>query len=87
LRSNFIYVMLKILVIIIGIGILIGFLFGFSVLRWMFKAIFGIPSSPRNSSSSQQKTKQSSKQKTPPSKKIISRDEGEYVDFEEVKDS
>jgi len=78
---------LKFFVIIIGIGILIGFLFGFTVLRLMFKAIFGIPSAPRNTSSTQQKKKQTAKQSNPvPPKKIITRDEGEYVDFEEIKD-
>jgi len=78
---------LKFLVIIIGIGVLIGFLFGFTVLRLMFKAIFGIPSAPRNTASTQQKKKQTAKQSNPATpKKIITRDEGEYVDFEEIKD-
>ena len=79
--------MFRFLLIIIGIGILFGFLFGFTVLRLMFKAIFGIPSAPSNTSSTQQKKKQTAKQSNPaPPKKIITRDEGEYVDFEEIKD-
>ena len=79
--------MFKFFLIIIGIGILFGFLFGFTVLRLMFKAIFGIPSAPSNTSSTQQKKKQTAKQSNPsPPKKIITRDEGEYVDFEEIKD-
>jgi len=81
--------MFKFLILVICLFFLFGFLFGFSVLRLLFKSIFGIQSAPQKPSSNQQKTKQSSRQtKTPPSaKKIITRDEGEYVDFEEIKDS
>jgi len=58
-------------------------LFGFSFLR----LIFGTKPKPRHTTSSQQKSKQSSKQtNSPPAKKIITREEGEYVDFEEIKD-
>jgi len=68
------------------------FLFGFSALRMMFKFLFGINPQVRNVSSNQQKTKQKQKQtnkqpKPSPSQKIFTSDEGEYVDFEEVKDS
>ena len=63
------------------------FKLGFSVMRMFFSALFGIEPAPRNTSSNQQKTKQTRRQSNPPpSKKIISRDEGEYVDFEEIKD-
>jgi len=59
------------------------FKLGFSVIRMFLSSLFGIEPVPRNTSSTQQKKKQT----TPaPSKKIISRDEGEYVDFEEIKD-
>ena len=59
-------------------------LFGFSFLRM----IFGTKPKPRNTTSSQQKSKQPPKQTNTPSiKKIITREEGEYVDFEEIKDS
>ena len=62
-------------------------LFGFSVLRLFFSALFGTGSNPRSASSNQQNAKQTTKQTTAPSaKKIITRDEGEYVDFEEIKD-
>jgi len=81
--------MFKLLFLSVGLIFLFGFLFGFSVLRMFFRAIFGAqqPQS-RKSSSNQQKAKQTSKQNTTPpsSKKIISREEGEYVDFEEVKE-
>jgi hypothetical protein len=50
-------------------------------------ALFGVQPASRSTSSNQNKTKQTTKQSNKaPSKKIISRDEGEYVDFEEVKD-
>jgi len=80
--------MFRFLFILLGLFFLFGFLFGFSVLRMFFRAIFGTQPAPRKSSPNQQKTKQASKKtSTPPSpKKIISRDEGEYVDYEEIKD-
>jgi len=81
--------MFRFLFILLGLFFLFGFLFGFSVLRMFFRAIFGIQQpQPRKSSSNQQKAKQTTKQTNAqsPTKKIISRDEGEYVDFEEIKD-
>jgi len=80
--------MFKFLIIIVGLIFLSGFLFGFSVLRMFFRAILGIPSEPRKSSSNQQKAKQASKKSSTqtPAKKIISKDEGEYIDYEEVKE-
>jgi hypothetical protein len=78
---------------LIGLIILIGFLYyvfkiGFSVIRMFLGSLLGIQPEPRNTSSNQQKARQANKQtKTePPTKKIITRDEGEYVDFEEIKD-
>ena len=62
-------------------------LFGFSFLRMILKAFFGTRPNPKNVSSNKQRAKQTSSQtKNPPSKKIITREEGEYVDFEEIKD-
>ena len=62
-------------------------LFGFSILKMFLGAIFGTRPKPQNVSSNQQKTKQTHKQThTPSPKKIITREEGEYVDFEEIKD-
>ena len=79
---------MRILFFLVLLIFLIGFLFGFSVLRMFFRAILGIPSEPRKSSSNQQKAKQASKKSSTqtPAKKIISKDEGEYIDYEEVKD-
>ena len=80
--------MFRFLFILLGLFFLFGFLFGFSVLRMFFRAIFGVQSEPRKSSSNQQKAKQAPKKSSTPSptKKIISRDEGEYIDYEEIKD-
>lgn len=80
---------MKFFFIIFLLFVLFVFLFGFSILRMLFKGIFGIPPSKSNNSSRnhQRQTKQSSKQtQTKSTKKIITRDEGEYVDFEEIKD-
>ena len=79
---------------VLGFLIIMGFLavafvlaFGFSVLRMFLGAVFGTRPPARNVSSNQQKTKQTTKQtKAAPVKKIITHDEGEYVDFEEIKD-
>ena len=67
--------------------VLFVFIFGFSVLRMLFRSIFGTASKSRSTSSNQQKSKQTNKQKNAaPVKKIFNRDEGEYVDYEEIKD-
>jgi len=79
--------MIKIFFIIIGLFCLLGFLFGFSVLRMMFKAIFGIKPDTRQSSSRQQKSNKTNDQKKSSSnKKVFSHDEGEYIDYEEIKE-
>ena len=79
---------LKSVLAFIALIFLFGFLFGFSVLGILFKAIFGIRTTPRKPSSNQQKAKQTSKQSASQSssKKIIPQGEGEYVDFEEIKE-
>jgi hypothetical protein len=64
------------------------FLFGFSVLRILFLGLFGTRPKPDSRSQTQQKASQSTKQQpqAPKTKKIITPDEGEYVDFVEIKD-
>ena len=80
---------------IVGFLIIMGLLavafvllFGFSVVRMFLNALFGTrPNPPRSTTSNQQKAKQTTKQSTSSSaKKIFPREEGEYVDFEEIKD-
>jgi len=79
--------MFKFFILTIATFCLLGFLFGFSVLRMMFRAIFGIKNDTRKFSSKQQKSNNTNNQKnTSSNKKVFSRDEGEYVDYEEVKD-
>jgi hypothetical protein len=81
---------MKFLFILFLLFVLFVFIFGFSILRMLFKGIFGIPPSKSSNSSSQnqrRKANSSTKQtQTKATQKIITRDEGEYVDFEEVKD-
>ncbi|MCL1934085.1 MAG: DUF4834 family protein [Candidatus Azobacteroides sp.] len=83
---------MKILGFLIIMGLLaVAFvlLFGFSVLRMLLNALFGTRPNPRNTASSnQQKAKQTTKQTnaSPSVKKIFTREDGEYVDFEEIKD-
>jgi len=64
-----------------------GLLFGFAFIGRLFKILFGTGSSTNKTSSNHQRTKQPHKQhNSPTTKKIISREEGEYVDYEEIKD-
>jgi len=82
--------MIKLLGLLILMGIffvIFVLMFGFSVIRMFLSAIFGTRTASRDVSSNQQKAKQSPKQTSAsPAKKIIERDEGEYVDYEEIKD-
>jgi len=79
--------MFKILFFFILLIFAFGFLFGFSFTRAISRFLFGAPPNTRNTTSNQQKKKQTAKQSNPATpKKIITRDEGEYVDFEEIKD-
>jgi len=81
---------MKVLFFFFIIGLLLFALtlaFGFSFLRMFFGAIFGTRPKQQKATSSQQKKKQASKQSNNSSTpKIFKREEGEYVEFEEVKD-
>ena len=80
---------MKVLGFLFIVGLLtiaFALLFGFSFLRMLFRAIFGTGTKTRNVSSNQQKKEQTNKQPNSSVKKIITREEGEYVDFEEIKD-
>jgi hypothetical protein len=74
---------MKILLVIILFFIFIGFLFGFSIFRFLFgrinRNVFGQNQSPREK---QNQTRTQAKKQ----KKIIDSNEGEYVDYEEIKD-
>ena len=69
----------RIFLAIVAIYFFLRFLFGASIFRFLFG---GKPTSNQN----QQKTQNQSSSKFKQTKKIISRDEGEYVDFEEIKE-
>jgi len=76
-----------ILIFIIFLFGFFGLLFGFSILRAFFRAIFGNTNKSGSAPSNQQKSKQTNKQKNAaPVGKIITSDEGEYIDFEEIKE-
>ena len=78
---------MKFLFMIFFLFVLFVFLFGFSILRMLFRGIFGIkPKSPQQNK--QAATNQQKRQPTASSasKKIIASDEGEYVDYVEIKD-
>jgi len=71
------------------LGFLLLSLLGFSVVRSFKEFFFGSPKSKQRAAS---QSRQSNRSKSSPNrpkqsgKKIISADEGEYVDYEEVKD-
>ena len=78
--------MLKFLLLLFLIPLFIALLFGVSVLRFLF-----MPRRKQNPSNNKQsnpnnRKQQTQRQPTPTSKKIIDSNEGEYVDYEEVKD-
>jgi hypothetical protein len=77
---------MKFLFIIFLLFVLFVFLFGFSILRLLFGGLFRKPvyRSTGKSSRSQQASDTSSKPSS--SKKIIAPDEGEYVDYVEIKE-
>jgi len=81
---------MKFLAFLFILGLLVFALalaFGFSFVRGIFRFIFGTGNQPQAKSSSRQNTKQTNKQqKTPSDTKIFKQEEGEYVDFEEIKD-
>lgn len=82
--------MLKFLFFIFFFIILLGFLAGFSIIRSVRDALFGPSSNSRKTSrqhrtgsgrnTSREQTDNSSRSK----KKIFKKDEGEYIDYEEV---
>jgi len=67
--------------------VLFDFLLGFAILRRLFREIFGIkPPYQQHSKQSHTNQKRHQSNTTSASKKIIASDEGEYVDYVEIKD-
>ena len=88
----------KFLLVLLGSLFLFMALLGFSVFRTFKRILFGSSNTEKqqqarhaeeqkkhNKQNTQQTTQQTYTQK-PTKKKIIAKDEGEYVDYEEVKD-
>jgi hypothetical protein len=76
-----------ILVLLIFVGLV--FLFGFSILRLLFGGLFGKRPGQNQQQTGQrnQNSNTQQNQQTSPSseKKIFTSDDGEYVDYEEIK--
>jgi hypothetical protein len=76
---------MKFLFIIILFFIFIGMLFGFSIFRFLFRGLN--PTLNQQRSNKQTRNKQNKAQnQSKNQKKIIDSNEGEYVDYEEIKD-
>jgi hypothetical protein len=75
---------MRFLFIVFLLFVFFVFLFGFSILRLLFRGIFG-KSHPQNKSTRQRQQPDPS-QDSSAAKKIIASDEGEYVDYVEIKD-
>lgn len=84
--------MLKFLFVIFFFGFILVSLLGFSVFRSFKSIFFGDPKdrNRKRTNSNQQPRNRTqnttAQQNPPPRKKVFTEDEGEYVDYEEVKD-
>ena len=87
--------MFKFLFVVFGFFLLLMALLGFSVFRTFKRILFGSGNTgkqqqTRHAEEQRKRKKQQTTQQTytqqPSKKKIIAKDEGEYVDYEEVKD-
>ncbi|MDR1644756.1 MAG: DUF4834 family protein [Tannerellaceae bacterium] len=76
--------MLKLIFFIFFFIILLGFLAGFSIIRSIRNLLFGPPSNARHTKQQTTNNRQSRRQ-TSSKKKLFKDDEGEYIDYEEVK--
>ena len=80
--------MLKFLFLLFLISLFMVFAFGFSVIRFVFRLLFGGWSNKKTmgqQASREQKNKTNYTGTRHKSPKVIPEDEGEYVDYEEVK--
>lgn len=73
--------MFKFILFIFFFIILLGFLAGFSIIRSIRNLLFGPPQGARNN----RKQRRTGPDKQASRKKIFKKDEGEYIDYEEVK--
>lgn len=78
--------MIKFLFIAFLIFVLFVFLFGFSILRMLFGGLFGTSQNKQKQPFQEpQKQRQQTRTTSTNQKKIIDSDEGEYIDYEEIK--
>ena len=77
---------LKFLFMSFLVFLFIVFVFGFSIVRFIFRLLFG-SGNDRNTRQQQSSREQQNKTNYTEhnSPKVISKDEGEYVDYEEIK--
>ena len=85
--------MLKFFFMILFLGFVLVSLLGFSVIRSFKSFFFGNPKDRNrkrtNVNSNQQRSRSqntTTQNNPPPRKKVFTEDEGEYVDYEEIKD-
>lgn len=77
--------MFKFAFIVVFIIFFLLFLVGFSVFRTIKGILFGGgKQAPGDQTRSQQRNQQQSSQSQPKHQKLFEKDEGEYIDFEEV---
>jgi hypothetical protein len=77
---------MKFLFILFLVFVFFVFLFGFSILRFLFGGLFGLRQNQKKTSRPTQKEEHNRQKSKPAAKKIINPSEGEYIDYEEIKD-
>ncbi|MDR0681339.1 MAG: DUF4834 family protein [Dysgonamonadaceae bacterium] len=77
---------MKILITIFLVFILFVFLFGFSILRFIFGGLLGIKQNQKRTNQQNRDKEQTRQKSKSGGKKIINSNEGEYIDYEEIKD-
>ncbi|MDR1919818.1 MAG: DUF4834 family protein [Tannerellaceae bacterium] len=77
--------MFKFVLFIFFFIIILGFLAGFSIIRSIRDALFGPPPNSRNTRQRPSAKNTSQEQPKRSRKKIFKKEEGEYVDYEEIK--
>lgn len=77
--------MIKFILLVISFFVFIVLLFGTSVFGLLFSAFRGGKRN-QNAKKANSRQDQSRTSQTKPPQKIITPDEGEYIDFEEIKD-
>ena len=77
--------MFKFLIFAFLIFLLLIFLLGFSFVRTLARVLFGVGAG-RNNESNRRQQSRSNRQSTKTHRKVFNNKDGEYVDYEEIKD-